>query len=82
MNINEDAIIATLFGALSTVFWYMLKARDKRLDKCDTEIDRIRDNYQKRDDAKRDFDIINDSLKEIKTNTRLISEKLDKKADK
>ncbi len=89
MVIDEKVIIGTLFATLSSIFWYWMKNRDRRMEKIEVEQDRIKDGYQKRedarrdrDDARRDFEIINDSLKEIKRNVLKINDKLDQKADK
>lgn len=68
--------LVTLFGGI----WI----RRLQLDIRDLEdaVDRIRDEYQKRDDARRDYNQISDNIRDIKNSLDRILDKLDKKADR
>lgn len=45
-------------------------------------VNRIRDEYQRRDDAQRDYALISENIKDIKNTLNRILDKLDKKADR
>lgn len=86
-----------LYGALLTfvsgVCWYWIRGIDKRQDDDQLRMDRIerdmheeiraiRDEYQRRDDAKSNMTMLHSLLTEIKADVRTINEKIDRKADK
>ncbi|EMF8380694.1 hypothetical protein [Klebsiella spallanzanii] len=68
--------LVTLFGGI----WI----RRLQLDIRDLEesVDRIRTEYQRRDDALRDYSQVSDNIRDIKNSLNRILDKLDKKADR
>ncbi|HBS7138315.1 TPA: hypothetical protein MAO99_005035 [Klebsiella pneumoniae] len=58
--------------------------RRLQLDISDLEesVDRIRTEYQRRDDALRDYSQVSDNIRDIKNSLNRILDKLDKKADR
>ncbi|EOG2202986.1 MULTISPECIES: hypothetical protein [Klebsiella] len=58
--------------------------RRLQLDIRDLEesVDRIRTEYQRRDDALRDYSQVSDNIRDIKNSLNRILDKLDKKADR
>lgn len=58
--------------------------RRLQLDIRDLEesVDRIRMEYQRRDDALRDYSQVSDNIRDIKNSLNRILDKLDKKADR
>ena len=66
--------LVTLFGGI----WI----RRLQLDIRDLEesVDRIRTEYQRRDDALRDYSQVSDNIRDIKNSLNRILDKLDKKA--
>ena len=61
--------LVTLFGGI----WI----RD-----LEESVDRIRTEYQRRDDASRDYSLVSDNIRDIKNSLNRILDKLDKKADR
>ena len=68
--------LVTLFGGI----WI----RRLQLDIRDLEesVDRIRTEYQRRDDALRDYSQVSDNIRDIKNSLNRILDKLDNKADR
>lgn len=68
--------LVTLFGGI----WI----RRLQIDIRDLEesVDRIRTEYQRRDDALRDYSQVSDNIRDIKNSLNRILDKLDKKADR
>ncbi|HHU0347397.1 TPA: hypothetical protein ACT9X3_003644 [Klebsiella pneumoniae] len=79
---NPDQLYQLLLG-LVTLFGGIL-IRRLQLDIRDLEesVDRIRTEYQRRDDASRDYSLVSDNIRDIKNSLNRILDKLDKKADR
>lgn len=88
-----DMVISLVVGTFSAIFWYWIKNIDKkqdedkaRMDKIEAEFraetQKIRSEYQRRDDAKREYNNVLQLLRDIRSDVRDLSHKLDKKADK
>ncbi|WP_261372963.1 hypothetical protein [Yersinia hibernica] len=68
-------IAATLFG-----FW--VKEIKKDITDLEKAVETIKADYQRREDAKSNFDLMMSTLREVRSAIDRIDSKLDKKADK
>lgn len=68
--------LVTLFGGI----WIRRLQFDIR--DLEESVDRIRTEYQRRDDALRDYSQVSDNIRDIKNSLNRILDKLDKKADR
>ncbi|WP_261369094.1 hypothetical protein [Yersinia rohdei] len=68
-------IAATLFG-----FW--VKEIKKDITDLEKAVETIKTDYQRREDAKTNFDLMMSTLREVRSAIDRIDSKLDKKADK
>ncbi|HGU9904407.1 TPA: hypothetical protein ACNFPO_004456 [Citrobacter freundii] len=68
--------LVALFGGI----WIRRLQAD--ISSLGSAVDRIRDEYQRRDDAQRDYALISENIKDIKNTLNRILDKLDKKADR
>lgn len=75
-----------VLGLLISIGWYWVRSIDKKQDEDKLRMDRIeermRREYQLREDAKRDSDRLYDTLKDIKAQITRLGDKIDQKADK
>lgn len=88
-----DMVMSLVVGTFSAIFWYWIKNIDKkqdedkaRMDKIEADLrgetQKIRDEYQRRDDAKSEYSNVLQLLRDIRSDVRDLSNKIDKKADK
>ncbi|HCG2926660.1 TPA: hypothetical protein NJV01_003365 [Escherichia coli] len=68
--------LVALFGGI----WIRRLQAD--ISSLQSAVERIRDDYQRRDDAQRDYAMISENIKDIKNTLNRILDKLDKKADR
>lgn len=87
--ISLDMAFQALLGLASAGFWmYVKNLSDRMKDATEERFDiykqiaQVRESYQSRDEARREFAQMMDLLKEIKADLRDVAEKLEKKADK
>lgn len=90
---DANTIYNTVLGLVIAIFWHWVRGIDKKQDEDKSRMDRIdermgkefaeiRRDYQRRDDAHKDSQLILSMLGEIKTQVEKLGDKLDKKADK
>lgn len=68
--------ICTSFGGL------ILRSIKEEINNLKIDVERIKQEYQRREDARRDQDAIKELLRDMKKSVERIEEKLDRKADK
>ncbi len=93
----NDAYILSIIGIVATIAqgigWYWVNSvknnsqdNTNKLEGIKTDIAvfklEVSKNYQSKEDAHRDMNLIMETLKEIKVEVKEVSHKLDKKADK
>lgn len=83
---TPDMLYNALLSFVAAIGWYWVRSIDKKQEEDKQRMDRIeeriRTEYQMRDDARRDNDRLYNELHEIRNQMTRISEKIDQKADK
>lgn len=79
---TPDQIYQLLLGLVSLFGGIWIRRLQSDIRDLEDDVDRIRDEYQRRDDAQRDYALISDNIKDIKNTLNRILDKLDKKADR
>jgi septation ring formation regulator EzrA len=79
---DPDQIYQLLLGLVSLFGGIWIRRLQSDIRDLEEDVDRIRDEYQRRDDALRDYALISDNIKDIKNTLNRILDKLDKKADR
>lgn len=79
---TEQMLYGALLTLLSGVLWYWVRGVDERGKDNRRDIERIKESYQRREDARHDHAQVMDMLKDMKRNLEKINDKLDQKADK
>ena len=90
---TQEQLFNTIISLLIAIGWYWVRGIDKRQDEdkqrmdnierqLNTELRTIGEHYQRRDDAKDQFNRLYDLVNEVKGQTQRINDKLDNKADK
>ena len=73
---NISLGLCAFFGGL------FLKGMQKDITDLEVNVERIKQEYQRREDSRRDQDTIKELLRDMKKSVERIEEKLDRKADK
>ncbi|HDL8234122.1 TPA: hypothetical protein R5C98_001299 [Yersinia enterocolitica] len=79
---SPDQIYQLLLGLVTLFGGIWIRRLQSDIRDLEEDVDRIRDEYQRRDDAQRDYTLISDNIKDIKNTLNRILDKLDKKADR
>lgn len=79
---TPDQIYQLLLGLVAAFGGIWIRRLQSDIRDLEEDVDRIRDEYQRRDDALRDYALISDNIKDIKNTLNRILDKLDKKADR
>ncbi|OVZ94874.1 hypothetical protein CBW58_02035 [Yersinia frederiksenii] len=79
---TPDQIYQLLLGLVTSFGGIWIRRLQSDIRDLKEDVDRIRDEYQRRDDAQRDYALIADNIKDIKNTLNRILDKLDKKADR
>lgn len=79
---TDTMLYGALLSLLSAVLWYWVRGVDERGKDNRREIERVKELYQRRDDARHDTAQVLALLNDMKKNLEKINDKLDKKADK
>ncbi|MBG6248162.1 MULTISPECIES: hypothetical protein [Symbiopectobacterium] len=75
----------TLGGAMtliSMLFGLVVRGLSETLKSLRADVERIKNDYQRRDDALRNHESLMDTLRDLKSSIERIDNKLDRKADK
>ncbi|MEC5319294.1 hypothetical protein VSX61_10125 [Brenneria populi subsp. brevivirga] len=72
-------VAMTLVSALGSLF---IRSMQKDITDLENAVERIKNDYQRRDDARRDHESLMDTLRDLKKTIDRIDSKLDRKADK
>lgn len=68
--------LANLFGGI------FIRRLNQDIHDLEKSVERIREDYQRREDAKANYTAMMDAMKELRTAIERIDNKLDRKADK
>ena len=79
---SPDQIYQLLLGLVTLFGGIWIRRLQSDIRDLEEDVDRIRNEYQRRDDAQRDYTLISDNIKDIKNTLNRILDKLDKKADR
>ena len=71
-----------LLGIVSAVFGLWVKELQKDISNLEKSVENIKTDYQRREDAKTNFDLMMSTLRDVRSAIDRIDGKLDKKADK
>ncbi|EPV8934273.1 TPA: hypothetical protein U5D73_000748 [Yersinia enterocolitica] len=71
-----------ILGLVSTLFGLWINELKKDITALEKSVEKIKTDYQRREDAKTSFDLLMSTLREVRSAIDRIDSKLDKKADK
>lgn len=78
----SNVLFTVLMGLVATFGGIYIRRLQLDINNLQARVDDIVDEYQRREDARRDQDQIMEILREMKRSIERISDKLDKKADR
>ncbi|EOV2104617.1 hypothetical protein ACOD9E_004003 [Klebsiella pneumoniae] len=79
---NPDQLYQLLLGLVTLFGGIWIRRLQLDIRDLEESVDRIRSEYQRRDDALRDYSQVSDNIRDIKNSLNRILDKLDKKADR
>lgn len=79
---NPDQLYQLLLGLVTLFGGIWIRRLQLDIRDLEESVDRIRTEYQRRDDASRDYSTVSDNIRDIKNSLNRILDKLDKKADR
>ncbi|EMM7864328.1 MULTISPECIES: hypothetical protein [Enterobacteriaceae] len=79
---TSDMLYQLLLGLVSLFGGIWIRRLQLDIRDLEESVDRIRTEYQRRDDALRDYSQVSDNIRDIKNSLNRILDKLDKKADR
>ncbi|OHY59793.1 hypothetical protein BB778_26375 [Pluralibacter gergoviae] len=79
---NPDQLYQLLLGLVTLFGGIWIRRLQLDIRDLEESVDRIRTEYQRRDDASRDYNLVSDNIRDIKISLNRILDKLDKKADR
>ncbi|EOF4706304.1 hypothetical protein ACKWWX_004777 [Klebsiella oxytoca] len=79
---TSDMLYQLLLGLVSLFGGIWIRRLQLDIRDLEDSVDRIRTEYQRRDDALRDYSQVSDNIRDIKNSLNRILDKLDKKADR
>ncbi|MDM9253542.1 hypothetical protein [Klebsiella variicola] len=79
---TPDQIYQILLGGLGLFGGIWIRRLQSDIRDLEKAVERIKDEYQRREDSRRDHDQLIDRIRDIKESVDRILEKLDKKADR
>lgn len=79
---NPDQLYQLLLGLVTLFGGIWIRRLQLDIRDLEESVDRIRTEYQRRDDASRDYILVSDNIRDIKNSLNRILDKLDKKADR
>ncbi|EEQ05867.1 TPA: hypothetical protein PXJ50_001665 [Yersinia enterocolitica] len=71
-----------ILGLVSTLFGLWINELKKDITALEKSVENIKTDYQRREDAKTNFDLMMNTLRDVRSAIDRIDGKLDKKADK
>ncbi|EOI6592787.1 hypothetical protein ACMVCH_004614, partial [Yersinia enterocolitica] len=71
-----------ILGLVSTLFGLWINELKKDITALEKSVENIKTDYQRREDAKTNFDLMMTTLRDVRSAIDRIDGKLDKKADK
>ncbi|OVZ93824.1 hypothetical protein CBW58_05855 [Yersinia frederiksenii] len=71
-----------ILGLVSTLFGLWINELKKDITALEKSVENIKTDYQRREDAKTNFDLMMSTLRDVRSAIDRIDGKLDKKADK
>lgn len=79
---TPDQIYQILLGGLGLFGGIWIRRMQSDIRDLEKSVERIKDEYQRREDSRRDHDQLIDRICDIKESVDRVLEKLDKKADR
>ena len=79
---TSDMLYQLLLGLVSLFGGIWIRRLQLDIRDLEDSVDRIRTEYQRRDDALRDYSQVSDNIRDIKNSLNRILDKLHKKADR
>ncbi|RVS47862.1 hypothetical protein [Klebsiella pneumoniae] len=79
---TPDQIYQILLGGLGLFGGIWIRRLQSDIRDLEKAVERIKDEYQRREDSSRDHDQLIDRIRDIKESVDRVLEKLDKKADR
>ena len=77
-----DLALNIALGLCATFGGLFLRGMQQDITDLEIDVERIKQEYQRREDSRRDQDTIKELLRDMKKSVERIEEKLDRKADK
>lgn len=82
MIFNLAMAFQIILGLVSTLFGLWINELKKDITALEKSVENIKTDYQRREDAKTNFDLMMNTLRDVRSAIDRIDGKLDKKADK
>lgn len=79
---TPDQIYQILLAGFSLFGGIWIRRLQSDIRDLEKAVERIKDEYQRREDSRRDHDLLLDRIRDIKDSVDRVLEKLDKKADR
>ena len=79
---TEQMLYGALLTLLSGVIWYWVRGVDERGKENKRAIEDVKERYQRRDDAGKDYQSLYHLMQDVRAQVEKINDKLDRKADK
>ncbi|MBA5602484.1 MULTISPECIES: hypothetical protein [Pectobacterium] len=74
--------LGVAMAVVSALFGLIVRGLSETLKSLRADVERIKNDYQRRDDALRNHESLMDTLRDMKSSIERIDNKLDRKADK
>ncbi|CNL29049.1 Uncharacterised protein [Yersinia frederiksenii] len=82
MTFDMAMAFQIILGLVSTLFGLWINELKKDITALEKSVENIKTDYQRREDAKTNFDLMMSTLRDVRSAIDRIDGKLDKKADK
>ena len=79
---TEQMLYGALLTLLSGVLWHWVRGVDERGKENKRAIEDVKERYQRRDDAGKDYQSLYHLMQDVRAQVEKINDKLDRKADK
>ncbi|AIK14252.1 hypothetical protein GZ59_24550 [Pectobacterium atrosepticum] len=79
---SMEWVLGVAMALVSTLGSLFIRSLQKDITDLESAVERIKNDYQRREDARRDQDSVMAALRDLKNTIERIDNKLDRKADK
>ncbi|RNM18195.1 ubiquinol-cytochrome-c reductase complex assembly factor 3 [Dickeya fangzhongdai] len=79
---TPEWVLGVAMTLISALFGLVVRGLSETLKSLRADVERIKNDYQRRDDALRNHESLMDTLRDLKSSIERIDNKLDRKADK